>query len=69
MHRLGASLGGMESEILKLFKFDDPEDFFLRACGLRRDKRAAHLSSKLACFVEEQPETIETVAPRARRHD
>jgi len=65
VHRLGASLGGMESDILKLFKFDDLDDFFLRV-GYG-EISAQHISSKLASLlVEEQPETIETVAPRAQ---
>jgi GTP diphosphokinase / guanosine-3',5'-bis(diphosphate) 3'-diphosphatase len=65
VHRLGASLGGMESEILKLFKFEDLDDFFLRV-GYG-EISAQHISSKLASLlVEDQPETIETVAPPAR---
>jgi len=65
VHRLGASLGGMESAILKLFKFDDLEDFFLRV-GYG-EISAQHISSKLASLlVEDQPETIETVTPPTR---
>ncbi|MGH9196638.1 MAG: RelA/SpoT family protein, partial [Acidimicrobiia bacterium] len=65
LHRLGASLGGMESELLKLFKFDDLEDFFLRV-GYG-EISAQHISTKLASvLIEEQPETIETFAPPTR---
>ena len=65
LHRLGASLGGMEAEILKLFKFDDLEDFFLRV-GYG-EISAQHVSTKLASvLIEEPPETIETIAPPAR---
>ena len=65
LRRLGASLGGMEAEILKLFKFDDLEDFFLRV-GYG-EISAQHVSTKLASvLIEEQPETIETIAPPAR---
>ena len=65
LRRLGASLGGMEPEILKLFKFDDLEDFFLRV-GFG-EISAQHISTKLASvLIEEQPETIETIAPPAR---
>ena len=55
----------MEAEILKLFKFDDLEDFFLRV-GFG-EISAQHVSTKLASvLIEEQPETIETIAPPAR---
>ena len=65
LHRLGASLGGMEAEILKLFKFDDLEDFFLRV-GYG-EISAQHVSTKLASvLIEEQPPMIETIEPPAR---
>jgi GTP diphosphokinase / guanosine-3',5'-bis(diphosphate) 3'-diphosphatase len=65
LHRLGASLSEMESDILKLFKFDDLEDFFLRV-GYG-EISAQHISSKLApLLVEEQPEPIEAIAPPAK---
>jgi GTP pyrophosphokinase len=65
LHRLGASLGGMEAELLKLFKFDDLEDFFLRV-GYG-EISAQHISNKLASvLVEEQPDAIETIAPPAK---
>jgi len=65
LHRLGASLGGMEAEILKLFKFDDIEDFFLRV-GYG-EISAQHISSKLASLlVEDQPEAIETIPAPAQ---
>jgi GTP diphosphokinase / guanosine-3',5'-bis(diphosphate) 3'-diphosphatase len=65
LHRLGASLGGLETEILKLFKFDDLDDFFLRV-GYG-EISAQHISAKLASLlVEEQPQTIETIAPPAK---
>ena len=65
VHRLGASLGGMESEILKLFKFDDLDDFFLRV-GYG-EISAQHISAKLASLlVEDQPQTMETIAPPAK---
>jgi len=65
LHRLGASLGGMEAEILKLFKFEDLEDFFLRV-GYG-EISAQHISSKLASLlVEDQPETIETIPAPAK---
>jgi len=65
LHRLGANLGGMEVELLKLFKFDDLEDFFLRV-GYG-EISAQHISTKLASvLVEEQPDAIETIAPPAR---
>jgi GTP diphosphokinase / guanosine-3',5'-bis(diphosphate) 3'-diphosphatase len=65
LHRLGASLGGMESEILKLFKFDDLDDFFLRV-GYG-EISAQHISSKLASLlVEEQPQAVEEVPPPAK---
>src|SRR3989304_2960494 len=59
------SCGGMEVELLKLFKFDDLEDFFLRV-GYG-EISAQHISTKLASvLVEEQPDAIETIAPPAR---
>jgi len=65
LHRLGANLSGMETEILKLFKFDDLDDFFLRV-GYG-EISAQHISAKLASvLVEEQPDAIETKAPAAR---
>lgn len=65
LHRLGANLSGMEREILKLFKFDDLDDFFLRV-GYG-EISAQHISAKLASvLVEEQPDAIETKAPAAR---
>jgi guanosine-3',5'-bis(diphosphate) 3'-pyrophosphohydrolase len=65
LHRLGGSLGGMEADILKLFKFDDLEDFFLRV-GYG-EISAQQVSNKLASLLVEEPEqAIETVAPPAR---
>jgi len=65
LHRLGSSLSVMEAELLKLFKFDDIEDFFLRV-GYG-EISAQHVSTKLASvLIEEQPQTIETIAPPAR---
>jgi len=65
LRRLGASLGEMQEEILKLFKLDDLEDFFLRV-GYG-EISAQHISTKLASIlVEETPEPVEEVAPPAR---
>jgi len=65
LRRLGASLGGMEQEVLKLFKLDDLEDFFLRV-GYG-EISAQHISTKLAALlVEETPEPVEEIAPPAR---
>jgi len=65
LRRLGASLGGMEQEVLKLFKLDDLEDFFLRV-GYG-EISAQHISTKLASLlVEETPEPVEEIAPPAR---
>jgi GTP pyrophosphokinase len=65
LHRLGGSLGGMEAEILKLFKFEDLDDFFLRV-GYG-EISAQHVSNKLATLLVEAPEVpVETAAPPAR---
>jgi GTP diphosphokinase / guanosine-3',5'-bis(diphosphate) 3'-diphosphatase len=65
LHRLGSSLNSMEKDILKLFKFDDLEDFFLRV-GYG-EISAQHVSTKLASvLIEEQPTTIGTIAPPSR---
>jgi GTP pyrophosphokinase len=59
LHRLGASLGGMEADLLKLFKFDDIDDFFLRV-GYG-EISAQHISTKLASvLLEEHEQPIKT---------
>jgi len=65
LRRLGASLGGMEEDILKLFKLDDLEDFFLRV-GYG-EISAQHISTKLASLlVEETPAPVEEIPPPAK---
>src|SRR3989441_4392783 len=65
LRRLGASLGGMEQEVLKLFKLDDLEDFFLRV-GYG-EISAQHISTKLASLlVEETPAPVEEIPPPAK---
>lgn len=60
LRRLGSSLPEMEKDILKLFKFDDADDFFLRV-GYG-EISAQHIANKLASLLEHE-EVTETAAP------
>src|SRR5437899_263221 len=65
LRRLGASLGGMEQEVLERVKRDDLADCLLRV-GYG-ESSAQHISTKLASLlVEETPEPVEEIAPPAR---
>ncbi len=60
LRRLGASLAEMEKDILKLFKFEDLEDFFLRV-GYG-EISPQHIANRLASVLE-QDEPIEATPP------
>ncbi len=60
LRRLGASLAEVEKEILKVFKFEDLEDFFLRV-GYG-EISTQHIANKLASVLE-QDEPIATAPP------
>jgi len=62
LHRLGASLPEMEEQLLKLFKFEDLEDFLLRV-GYG-EISTQHIGNKLAPLLQEQ--VIETVEAPTR---
>src|SRR3989454_8539269 len=58
LHRLGSSLSEMEAQLLKLFKFDDVEDFLLRV-GYG-EISTQHIASKLASVLQQDEEIPET---------
>jgi GTP pyrophosphokinase len=61
MARLGTSLSEMQETLLKLFKFEDLDDFFLRV-GYG-EISAQHIANKAASVIEEQEDIREFVAP------
>jgi GTP diphosphokinase / guanosine-3',5'-bis(diphosphate) 3'-diphosphatase len=66
LQRLGASLSEMEDQLLKLFKFEDLDDFLLRV-GYG-EVSTQHIANKLASVLQEEEDeaAVETVAPPAR---
>jgi guanosine-3',5'-bis(diphosphate) 3'-pyrophosphohydrolase len=60
LQRLGTSMSEMHDQLLKMFKFDDLEDFQLRV-GYG-DISTQHIATKLASLLQEQEE-IPDVAP------
>jgi GTP pyrophosphokinase len=64
LQRLGAGLSEMEDQLLKLFKFDELDDFFLRV-GYG-EISTQQIANKLASIFEAQEEVIETVDLPAR---
>ncbi|HEY5639010.1 MAG TPA: bifunctional (p)ppGpp synthetase/guanosine-3',5'-bis(diphosphate) 3'-pyrophosphohydrolase [Dehalococcoidia bacterium] len=61
MARLGTSLPEMQAELLRIFKFDDLEDFFLRV-GYG-EIGTQHVSNKIAALIQETEELPEVAAP------
>ncbi|HET9477539.1 MAG TPA: bifunctional (p)ppGpp synthetase/guanosine-3',5'-bis(diphosphate) 3'-pyrophosphohydrolase, partial [Dehalococcoidia bacterium] len=61
LERLGTSLSEMGDQLLKMFKFEDLEDFFLRV-GYG-EISSQHISNKVAALIQPE-EVIETVIPR-----
>jgi (p)ppGpp synthetase, RelA/SpoT family len=60
--RIGTSFSEMQEELLKLFKFDDVEDFFLRV-GYG-EISTQHIANKVAHHLEETTEPAEFEAPK-----
>ena len=65
MARLGTSLSEMQETLLKLFKFEELDDFFLRV-GYG-EISAQHIANKAASVMEEQEDIREFVAPMVPR--
>ncbi len=61
VHRLGASLADIENQLLKLFKVEDTEDFFLRV-GYG-EISTQHVATKLASVLQEEEAIDTTEAP------
>src|SRR2546422_7753946 len=64
LQRLGASLSEMEGQLLKLFKFEELDDFLLRV-GYG-EISTQQIANKLASILEVQEDIIETVDLPAR---
>ncbi len=64
VQRLGASLSEMEDQLLKLFKFEELDDFFLRV-GYG-EISTQHIANKLASVLDEQRDAIATVEAPSR---
>jgi len=62
VQRLGASMSDVEEQLLKLFKFEDREDFFLRV-GYG-EISTQHIATKLASVWQEEAEIETTEAPQ-----
>jgi guanosine-3',5'-bis(diphosphate) 3'-pyrophosphohydrolase len=62
MARLGTSLPEMQEEILRMFKFEDPEDFFLRI-GYG-EISTQHIANKVGSLIEDGEEVKEFTVPR-----
>jgi len=64
LHRLGTSLSEVEDDLLKLFNYEDLDDFYLRVgCG---DISTQQIATKLAPLLQEEQEAVGTVEPPAR---
>src|SRR2546422_3044715 len=59
LHRLGTSVSEMEQQLLKMFKFEDLEDFFLRV-GYG-EISTQQIGTKIASLLQEQEDTVQTV--------
>jgi GTP pyrophosphokinase len=58
--RLGTTLSEMEKDLLKIFKFEDLEDFFLRV-GYG-EISAQHIGNRIASIIQEEVDEIEEIA-------
>jgi len=61
MSRLGTSLPEMQAELLRIFKFEDNEDFYLRV-GYG-EISTQHVGNKIASLIRETEEVHEVEAP------
>ena len=61
MARLGTSLPEMQAELLRIFKFEDHEDFYLRV-GYG-EISTQHVGNKIASLIRETEEVHEVEAP------
>ncbi|MCH7483751.1 MAG: bifunctional (p)ppGpp synthetase/guanosine-3',5'-bis(diphosphate) 3'-pyrophosphohydrolase [Chloroflexi bacterium] len=61
MSRLGTSLPEMQAELLRIFKFEDREDFYLRV-GYG-EISTQHVGNKIASLIRETEEVHEVEAP------
>ncbi len=59
--RMGTSLSEMQDDLLKMFKFEDPEDFFLRV-GYG-EISTQHIGKRVATAIEEEQEVREFELP------
>lgn len=59
IHRLGTTMAEIESDLLKLFKFEGLDDFFLRV-GYG-EISTQQIANKLASVLEEKEEVVQTV--------
>ncbi len=64
LQRLGANFPELEKDILKLFKFEEAEDFFLRV-GYG-EISTQQIANKLASILEEEEDVVETVEAPSR---
>jgi GTP pyrophosphokinase len=64
MARLGTSLPEMQAELLRIFKFEDAEDFYLRV-GYG-EISTQHVGNKIASLIRETEEVHEVEAPAAQ---
>jgi len=62
--RLGTSLPEMEAELLKLFKFDDTDDFFLRV-GYG-EISAQHIGNRIASLIQEEEHVLPAIEAPAK---
>ncbi len=66
MARLGTSLPEMQAELLRIFKFEDNEDFYLRV-GYG-EISTQHVANKIASLIQETEEVPEVKAPAERTY-
>ncbi|HEU4759807.1 MAG TPA: bifunctional (p)ppGpp synthetase/guanosine-3',5'-bis(diphosphate) 3'-pyrophosphohydrolase [Dehalococcoidia bacterium] len=64
LHRLGTTLPVIQEQLLKLFNYEEPDDFFLQV-GYG-DISTQQVATKLAPLLQEEEGTLETAEPPAR---
>ncbi|MCH6555393.1 MAG: bifunctional (p)ppGpp synthetase/guanosine-3',5'-bis(diphosphate) 3'-pyrophosphohydrolase [Chloroflexi bacterium] len=63
LHRLGVSMAEIETDLLKLFKYEDTDDFLLRVgCG---DISTHQIATKLAPLLQPEEQEITAEPPQA----
>jgi GTP pyrophosphokinase len=66
MARLGTSLPEMQAELLRIFKFEDAEDLYLRV-GYG-EISTQHVANKIASLMREEEEVQQVSAPQQRQY-